>query len=394
MSRQNRLFSLLLLFACSVCWAQNDVAAPESDNTIVRVEVSPGQVVLQPGETVVFSFTAYDAREQVVPAAFAWTFSGGTLRQKGADCVYTAGQAAGDYTLEAEISTGVKGYARITIRDTQSEDRTLAELSIVPAKVSLQPGQVCHFQVRACNRYGKRVPVPMRLRFSGGTMDNEGRYTAGTRPGNYMVKVVAGDKEAVAEVVIAGGEEPSASANANDDETRPGPLSRLTISPERVRLAKGQTCRFTFDATDKSGRKVPAQLSWTYQGGILKQDGSFTAGYGVGQYYLVLRDESGLAATAIVAILPDPPAQAETAWILLAPHHVRLRRGESCRFRCSITDDNGRELGFAKAQWSVHGGVFDAQSLVFQAGQETGDFYLGVQLSEHTHASAHITIEE
>jgi hypothetical protein len=156
--------------------------------TLARVVVSPGSVNLPVGGSQAFTATGYDTNGNVMSGlAFTWSASaGGTITQQG---VFTAGTVPGIYSNNvAATSSGISGYASVTVTAP-----ILASIVVSPRRVNLQVGGSQAFTATGYDTNGN---VMSGLAFTwsataGGTITQQGVFTAGTVPGNYNNNVTA-----------------------------------------------------------------------------------------------------------------------------------------------------------------------------------------------------------
>lgn len=80
---------------------------------VQRIQVTPEQAVLQPGQMQQFTATIVDTVGNVTPVEPAWTATGGTI---SADGVYTAGDVEGSYQVMARVpETELVGIAGVLV---------------------------------------------------------------------------------------------------------------------------------------------------------------------------------------------------------------------------------------------------------------------------------------
>ena len=359
-----------------------------------RVEITPSQVTLNAGQQCRFAFKVYDAAGNDVAAALQISVRGGELAQDG---TFTAGAVPGTYNLEVATPEGVSGKAVITIKGKKQpllpEKQPVAttpgpcvDFRIFPRVVRLQCGEKCQFEFIGYDAQGRKVRPAMQIRFAGGKLLKDGSFVAGNVPGHYHLEATSKEGlRAVVKIEVIG-ERPQ-------QGPQHGPLTRLILSPRRIRLRQGGKCNFSFKALDAQGRNVTnAQLSWSYRGGRLQNDGSFQAGWGIGQYYITLSSSNKVNSRATVFIMPASELPGPDLWLELYPDDVTLRPGETCRFRYYVTDGKGHRVKAPPMRWKHLGGSFDPDKLLFTAGAEPGNFYLEAILTDLVQVRAAITI--
>jgi len=80
----------------------------------------------------------------------------------------------------------------------------LAQITVTPTQVALKPGQHAAFSIAARDQYGHPIAVPSTTwSAKGGSVSDDGLFTAGEDEGQYNVRVTTDGLEAIAEVRIA-----------------------------------------------------------------------------------------------------------------------------------------------------------------------------------------------
>lgn len=178
---------------------------------LVRVEVTPGAVTLEPGAQRAFTATGYLSDSSTAPIGVNWSATGGAVDAGG---VYTADSTAGAYRI---IATNIAG----TLADTavvtipappappSPPSATLAQVFVSPASLSLATGATGRFSVYGRDSNGDSVAVAVTFSATGGTITPDGLYTAGPNAGTFRV-VATADSRADTSVVsltktLAGG---------------------------------------------------------------------------------------------------------------------------------------------------------------------------------------------
>jgi len=80
----------------------------------------------------------------------------------------------------------------------------LAQIAVTPPQVALKPGERASFSIAARDQYDKPIAVPATTwSAKGGSVSDDGVFTAGEAEGQYTVRVTTNGLEAIAEVRIA-----------------------------------------------------------------------------------------------------------------------------------------------------------------------------------------------
>jgi hypothetical protein len=145
--------------------------------------------------------------------------------------------------------------------------------------------------------------------------------SGGYDPFLFKESINASDVEISEDVYIITGDEAA-------KHVEPPRLEKLLVSPTTLQLKPGTKQTFLAEGLDQFGRSYPASnISWTATGGLIAQDGVFTAGPDEGSFLVTLASE-GRSATATVRVAkeakqePIPkPAQApkKLIWTGMVP---------------------------------------------------------------------------
>jgi len=191
----------------------------------------------------------------------------------------------------------------------------------------------------------------------GGTVNDEGRFTAGATPGTSTITVACGGLTSVATVTVTA-----------------GPLATITVTPNPATLAVGAQQQFTAVGRDAGGNVVAITPVWSTTnppGTINASTGMFTAGTTTGTFANSVRATSGaIFGTATVIVTPGP-----LAMITVTPNPATLAIGAQQQFTAVGTDAAGNVVPITPV-WSTTNppGTINASTGLFTAGTTTGTF--------------------
>jgi hypothetical protein len=191
----------------------------------------------------------------------------------------------------------------------------------------------------------------------GGTVDDEGRFTAGSTPGTSTVTVACGGRTAVATVTVTA-----------------GPLATITVTPNPATLAVGAQQQFTAVGRDAAGNVVAITPVWSTTnppGTINAATGLFTAGNTVGTFANSVRATSGtIFGTATVNVTAGA-----LATITVTPNPVTLGIGAQQQFTAVGRDAGGNVVAITPV-WSTTDppGTINASTGLFTAGNTVGGY--------------------
>ena len=252
----------------------------------------------------------------------------------------------------------------------------LARVVVAPSRLTLGVEEGARLEAAAFDQFDNPITdtsLAWRVAGEGGTVDEQGTFTAGTVAGAFpgLVKVAASSGEEAREASV-------------DVTITPGPLEEVIVTPALAAVALGGTQRFSLSGVDRFGNEVP-DLTGTWQlaqsVGFMGLDGTFTAATLAGAYPGLIRvsvsDPSGttVEATADVTITPGPLAALE-----LSPAQASVLPGSSQPFSAVGYDQYRNRITDAALQWSATGGDMDDAG-TFVASDETGLYEVVVATS-------------
>lgn len=150
----------------------------------VRVEVQPALVSLVPGQLQHFQAHAYHADGRELPFSARWnTEAGASISASG---LFEA-QRPGRYTVTASTEDGrVVGTA---VAIVQAPRAPVGELLLRPQEVRLARGDTVQFRALLLDREGNPRQAQLLWQARGGSINQDGLFTAGPNPGRYRITV-------------------------------------------------------------------------------------------------------------------------------------------------------------------------------------------------------------
>ncbi len=369
---------------------------PVPPMTLVRV--FPKDITVAPGQSAIFTATAFDASGRVASnVRMEWRVVAPEVGTITPDGLFEAGSTPGVYPFSVEV-TAVQangGQERRTTETTSvaiardSVQRQLSNVTIYPTQITVRPGQFVGLGALSWDAQGQSIPqIDMQWSVASqavGTIDRLGFFQASSNTGDYpnAIKVTATQdtpdgritREAFASVVIRQG------ATA-------GVLSYVVIIPNNVTLFAGQQTAFTARAFDGSGQALQdVRIQWTLPQsslGQLSNSGQFIAGARLGAYPEAIQvtatqtSKGNLVAKSAAASISiqSPPATRLPAFVQISPKVLTLKIGDRAVFSALALDEAGMPVAGTKTTWDVEGagaGSIDAHGL-FKAGSSPGTY--------------------
>lgn len=334
----------------------------------LTLKISPAQTRLEPGKSLTFTVRVSHLNgDPADEAAVSWQVVPASLGTVDRDGNFTALNPGTGRLVALARSDKFKGLgqAKITVGSKLNSQKLLVEMT--PLKANLKPGGNMAFSATVTDREGN--PATARLEYQVepsnlGTIDREGNFTAGKKPGLGMILVVAKNEYAAGT---------AKSLVVVEDE-----VQRYTVKlkPLQSTLEPGQSLEFTVEAYDKSGNQVtPPYWDWKVipeKLGEISPQGIFTAGQktGQGKVVAVLPSQFGQGqAAASIRIKPGQPLR-----IKIDPPNALLLPGQPQQFTAEVLNSQGQPMPQVKVLWKVSPeglGTVDQNGL-FRAGDQPG----------------------
>lgn len=181
----------------------------------------------------------------------------------------------------------------------------ISSLSIYPSHAIIKAGNNLQFIAVAVDQNQTHFnPSHVRWYATGGSISQNGLYTANQQDGYHTITVMYGRVQATANVQIKGAYPQ---------------ISRIEVMPSQVRLTPGQVANFQATAYDSFNRPCSAAFIWNCEGGAIDQSGVYRAGYQAGTFRVWARDRNtGIQGEARVHVQsftpPEPPQPPIHPW--------------------------------------------------------------------------------
>jgi parallel beta-helix repeat protein len=208
-----------------------------------QLSLRPDSVALAPAGTQRFAVTARTSSGTSTTLEVTYSVTGGTITSDG---LYTAGKTAGNYHVVATAANGLADTSVVTITGETTPappaDPTLQRIDVTPSSASLRTGATQRYTVVGRMSDGSSDTVSAQFTATGGTMSENGLYTAGGTAGNYRVIATVNRLADTATVTIT-----STSQSCTSSSTRACPgddlqaklnagVSTLTLAPGVYRM--------------------------------------------------------------------------------------------------------------------------------------------------------------
>lgn len=244
---------------------------------LASITLTPPTADVAVGATQQFTAVGKDANSNVVDLPTpVWSVeaSGGTIDPSTG--LFTAGTLAGTFTNTVKVTSGsISSTSSVTVTPGP-----LTNLVITPASKSLAIGATQQFTVVGTDANNNVVAItPTWQAVAGGTIDDNGLFTAGTSTGTFSNAVIAtvGTLAQTASITVT-----------------VGPLATITVTPANGSVSRNSHLQFTAVGKDAGGNVVSISPTWsvTPNAGSISSSGYLHASFNVGTY------TNGVTATA------------------------------------------------------------------------------------------------
>lgn len=352
-----RARALVAVAVAGVFASACDVHGISAPGTVASITVTPN-ATLSPTGTQQLVAVGVDADGRVVSISPTWSVAagGGTISSTG---LFTAGNVPGVYanTVVATVGT-VSGRATITVIAGP-----LATITVTPNPATLSVLATQQFVAVGKDAGGNTVTFTptWSVVAGGGTIDQNGNFTAGAATGTFTNTVQASNSglKGFATVTVTA-----------------GALATITVTPNPATMSISATQQFTAVGKDVAGNVVTIAPTWAVVagGGAISGTGLFTAGAVSGTYTNTVRaSSSGISGFATVVEI------GALASITVTPNPVTMPSNSTQQFVAVGKDANGNVFLFSPVWSVVNGGGAINSSGLFTAGAVAGTFANTVQ---------------
>lgn len=343
------------------------------DAAIVQIFVKPDTSV-QVGSRVQFSASGLTSSGGSAVPAVTWSATGGTIDSKGN---YTAGPVPGDYKVIGKKKNGTTAdTANIVILSAPTV--TVSAFTVSPQTDILGSGQSRQFSATLTWNDAGVHPTNISWVSAGGTITQNGLYTAGTVAGTFLVIATCGC-----------GAADTASVTIPASAAPPVTLSQLVLSPPTVQLDPGAAQIFTVAGVWSDGATSQPGVVFTATGGSISSAGAYIAGNAPGTYNVIATQAGGgKADTSIVTIVAGPPGSATLTQLVLNPSAVTVPKGATQAFVVSASWSDGSTT-VPPVTFDPTGGTVSADG-VYTAGTTAGTYRLIVTHTGGTKADTSV----
>ena len=257
--------------------------------TGAKVVVTPAAATVAGGATVQFIAKGLTGAGETAAVNVGWTTTGGSISAGG---TLTAGTAPGTFPVIATSAFGAADTSLVTITGVPDEV-SVVEVILTPASASVAAGATVQFEAYGHTTSGDSVAVPATYTATGGTITQNGRYTAGGVPGTYRVVASVADL-----------------ADTSTVQVSAAPVGRVQLLPDIAASRPGETTRFVASVFNDLGTPVSEPVTYATTCGTVSGTGVFNGPLGGASGSCIVTAAAGeIADTTEVVLLPDVPGQ-------------------------------------------------------------------------------------
>jgi uncharacterized protein YjdB len=313
-----------------------------SNNDLTELHITPNAVALGSNQSVQLRAMGRTRDGGTREVQASWSASGGTIDQTGR---YTADQTAGDFDVVATVeSQQLTASAKVHVRGS------LKQVVLMPASTSVAPGAQITFTDYGLVANGDTVTVSPTFTATGGTITSDGKYTAGSTPGNYRV---------IATAVVNNSGTTVADTSQVTISGSTVPVATVTVAPNPASVAVGATVQLTATLKDANQNTLTGRtVTWTTSNASVATVNSGTglvSGVAVGSATITATSEgkSGTSAVTVVAGTPAP-----VATVTVTPNPASVAVGATVQLTATLKDANGNTLTGRTVAWTTSNASF------------------------------------
>ncbi len=313
----------------------------------IVVSVFPASVQLSAGKTQQFNAKVTGTSNTDVVWSIKEGSAGGTITQDG---LYTAPAADGTYHVAAASAADPAkiAVAAVTVKTAN------VVVSIEPTSVQLSAGKTQQFKAMVTGTSNTDVVWRIKEGAEGGTITQDGLYTAPQTDGTYYVEAVSAadpQKKAVAEVTVK-------TANVV-----------VSVEPTSAQLSAGGTQQFKAKVTGSANTDVVWSVKGGEAGGTITRDGLYTAPKTDGTYHVMAisvadKNASDMAEVTVKAVSPctgptpkcmlGQPGAVKEVSVSVTPDTVTLEVGKGQQFTATVTGSDNTAVTWKADTGSIN----------------------------------------
>lgn len=311
---------------------------------------------LKVGSTAQFTVVgSWSDGSSTVPSV-TWSATAGSITTEG---LYTAPLAVGTHKIFAKDKNGPKADTAL-VQVTEQESQVTA-FTISPPTTILSIEQSHQFSATLSWSDGKVHPVDISWVSGGGTITQNGLYTAGRLAGTFLI--VATCSCGVAD---------TASVSVTAPTAAPVTLTQVTLTPSSTQVAPGGSKQFSVSGVWSDGGTSPPAVTYLAEGGTISSSGLFVAASTPGSYKVIATQAGGGPAdTAMVTV---GSVTLSLTGLSLNPSGVSLLPGEAVQIAASGSWSDGSSSS-PPVTWTATGGTISPTGY-YTAGSVTGTFQI------------------
>jgi len=223
------------------------------ESVLEKISIFPDSVKINPNQSVAFFAQGLDLHNHLVPTKFTWETNGGIIDSTG---VFISGENNGNFSVTVRDTSGTfsaDAFIKVGYR--------LDQITVTPDSVELITGQSYSFTAIAFDILGNTTALEPTWITTGGTITNDGTYTAPDSSGVFYAVVsengstVAGSARIVVTYPVGAQSIEKQGKTVELDQNYPNPASRFTRIPFSM-LEGGHVIIEIFDIFGRKVREI------------------------------------------------------------------------------------------------------------------------------------------
>ena len=217
---------------------------------LMRIIINPYDAMVNIGNGQQYTAVGEDAVGNTLSISPTWETDGGSITTEG---FFIAGINAGDFTIKAK-DKDITGMTLVSI-----PPNPLKMIDVSPPNQEVKINEQKQYSAIGLDEFGNSIEINPLWDATGGIIDLEGLFTAGTEADVFTVTASDLDINGSASVTVL-----------------PDPLDKITIDPDFKDLQVGVSFNFSAKGEDKYKNNVDFVPGWEAESGDIDISGRYT----------------------------------------------------------------------------------------------------------------------
>ncbi|MGB3207593.1 MAG: WD40 repeat domain-containing protein [Crinalium sp.] len=321
---------------------------------------------LHPGQSQYFYVKGLDQNNNEITLNnqnIKWEATGGKIKQG----LFTAGQEEGEFEIKVK-----SGIFEDSIAVSITEPPRLTHFSVTPVTARLEFEEIKQFTAKVLDQRGNRMPLTVLWEANqGGTIDQKGKFKAGSQQGNFEVIASVSSMRRVIPIKII----------------EPRKLQRLIFVSSIPQLEFGQSYKFRVKGIDQYKNNISiSNITWSASSGRIDNDGRFYADFQ--EETVVIKVNVGAINTFIEIKVCEP---SRITQIQVIPSFIILKLEDKATFSVVAFNQRGEKILVNDVEWTATDGLINSNGDYCTTEFQKGDCEINATVGQ-LNAKANVTV--